>query len=222
MTIADTTWQKPHGPILSVEDAATTITRRFPRGELVLAQSTTLHATQLQRWIIASVSREMRWIELWTTSTLRGSSLLWQLLRAENYDPIWAEGLIGGVPAAVHSWSYLWTVGPRPLRMWKRRRDRSIEMIDLSGPMARGLVFATRSLRVEDLGRARVKRTALREICAISTPIGDVAVVSRLRFGSGFFAFLSGIAGPLDSFEEIGPSIELFVHRLNAALRAGV
>ncbi len=198
------------------------MTGRFAKSdELVLAPSTYVSDRRLLRWIVGSANSEpLVWTEFWTPAANSGSHALWPLMTSKGYDLTWgvpsAEGTV--VPAAVHSWSWLWSDGPKPLRLWKRTGSRALTLVDLRGGVARGHLFRGKAFPVHQLGPVRHSQSLFRESCVLSTPEGDVTIASRFRFSAAAFVFLAELAGALDAEAPGGAPLEALELRLEQAL----
>lgn len=211
--------QKPRGPVLGAGKVGAFVRKAFPAGaELVLAESTTLEKPALQRWIIGAAGEPFQWRECWVPP----KENVWAELRAAGFETTWATSVASGrvVPAAVHSWSFLWTDGTGPLRVWKRQWDKAVTLIDLGATPPRGHVFRMLASPPTSVGPARIKRTWHREACVLETSGGEVEVVSCWRL-EALFHLLAEFAGALDPEYVPGAPVEELVERINRAVGEG-
>jgi hypothetical protein len=210
------------GPILALDQLAAHVARRFHRpAELFLARSMEQHERGLTRWIIGRSDASPAWMELWLPGS-SSESAVYRTLREAGFEVTWADCYATGsvVPAVAHSWSFLWTVGPVPLRIWRRHGSEAVVLLDFSRGRARGTVLGSRDYAFGDIGPARVESSWLKISCVVATPDGNACVASRLQLAAPLFVWLAELAGALDPEPPAGTPVELLASRINEALDA--
>jgi hypothetical protein len=229
---------EPYGPRVPLEEAIAATKRRFPAGgELVIAASpcALYDGPGSSRWILLSASEPAKWHEFWLSAAAgtarqlgvsRASLQLWQALREAGYETTWGQAVSAGhvYPAAQCSWVYVITVGPKPLRIWKRVAGDALTLVDFRDGFAKGSAFGGQVHRLGEIGPARIERRWAIDVCVVPTPAGEVRLAWRRWWVRPVGMALAYYGGALDPDPgKVAPEapLEVFEHHINRGLGAG-